>query len=223
MSGPTKLLANGAGRYHLARVLLVSTAIAGVGGLQAARAQAVSSPAESVAAASLEEVLVTARKRAENLQETPVSITAISGAQVEQLNLKSFQDLRGLVPNLEVLPLATGGASMTIRGIGQTSSQVNVDAKAGLYVDDLYIARQEGNQLYFYDVEALQVLKGPQGTLFGRSSIGGAMLYEPQRPTDKFEGFVDASYGNYSMREYVAAVNVPLFPASSWSARRPTS
>jgi iron complex outermembrane receptor protein len=212
MSGPTSTRSPSSAtvKYGLTRALLLAAAIAAAGGSQDVRAEAESAPDASTGAVGLEEVVVTARKRAENLQETPVSVTAISGSEVQQLNLRNFQDLRGLVPNLEVLPLATGGASMTIRGIGQTSSQVNVDAKAGFYVDDMYVARQEGNQLYFYDVDSLQVLKGPQGTLFGKNTTAGAVLLATARPSADGASYLTARAGNYNRLDTEGAINIPL-------------
>ncbi len=183
------------GKNRLIQALLISTALAGVGGVRAAWAEedsapistnahaiqlaqadttpagrgATAAPAANGGSVGLEQVVVTARRRAENLQTTPVSETAISGAGAAQLNVRDFQNLRGLVPNLEVTPQANGGAALTIRGIGQTNDQVNVDAKTGYYVNEMYVGRQEGNTLYFYDLDSLQVLKGPQGTLFART------------------------------------------------------
>lgn len=159
----------------------------------------------------LEEVIVTARKRKESLQTTPIAITAISADEAKQMNVRNFQDLRGLVPNLEVTPVATGSAlNLTIRGIGQTSVQVNVDNKVGFYLDDMYIARDDGNALHFYDVASLQVLKGPQGTLFGKNTLGGAVLLDTRRPTGEFGGYVDIRVGNYSRLDTEGALNVPI-------------
>jgi iron complex outermembrane receptor protein len=193
-------------RYSsLAKALLLSTALAST--VLAAHPALAADAADT---SSLEEVVVTARKRAENLQETPVSVSVISGDAVRDLNLRNFQDLRGLVPNLEILPLATGGASMTIRGIGQTSSQVNVDAKAGFYVDDMYVARQEGNQLYFYDVSSVQVLKGPQGTLFGKNTTAGAFLLTTARPSAEAGGYLQLRGGSFRRLDTEGAINIPL-------------
>ncbi len=155
-------------------------------------------------------IVVTARRRDEFLQSTPVSVSVLSGDDVANRNLRDFQDLRGVVSNLEVLPLASGGASITIRGIGQTSNQVNVDAKSGLYVNDMYVARQEGNELYFYDIGSLQVLKGPQGTLFGKNTTGGAMLLTTQLPGYDPGGYVKGRLGSYKRVDLEGAVNIPL-------------
>ncbi len=172
--------------------------------------RSVDTPVANTGAVGLAEVVVTARRRAENLQVTPVSETAISGAAAEQLNVRDFQNLRGLVPDLEVTPQANGGAALTIRGIGQTNDQVNADAKTGFYVDEMYVGRQEGNSLYFYDVNSLQVLKGPQGTLFGKNTTGGAFLLTTARPGPEFGGYLQVRAGDYSRLDTEGAIDVPL-------------
>jgi iron complex outermembrane receptor protein len=156
------------------------------------------------------EITVTARRHEENLQVTPVSATVLSDANLDQQNIRNFQDLRGAVSNLEVLPMGTGGTSFTIRGIGQTQPQINAEAKAGFYVNDMYVARQEGNDLYFYDIDSLQVLKGPQGTLFGKNTTAGAVLLTTQKPTDQFGGDLQVRGGSYHRIETEGAINVPL-------------
>lgn len=156
------------------------------------------------------EIIVTARRREEKLLTTPVSATVLSGDDILEQNVRSFQDLRGAVSNLELVPLLSGGTSFTIRGIGQTFNQVNSDAKAGFYVDEMYVSRLEGNDLYFYDIANLQVLKGPQGTLFGKNTTAGAVLLTTQRPTDRFEGFARVRVGSYDRIETEGAINVPL-------------
>ncbi len=162
-------------------------------------------------APGLEPIVVTARKRSEDLQKTPVAETVLSASQANELNVHTFQDLRGLVPNLEVLPLAAANAvSLTIRGIGQTSVQANVDNKVGFYLDDLYIARSEGNQLSFFDVDSTQVLKGPQGTLFGKNTTAGALLLTTKRPSALDSGYIDVRGGNYNQLDTEGAVNIPL-------------
>ena len=201
---------------RFAHALLLSTAACALAGVGVANAQSQAgpttptNPAAVTKSAGVEEVVVTARKRAEDLQTTPISVSVISGGRSSELNLRNFQDLRGLVPNLEVLPLATGGVNLTIRGIGQSSSQVNVDTKTGLYVNDFYIARQEGNQLYFYDIASTQVLKGPQGTLFGKNTTAGALLLNTALPGPDEGGYLLVRGGNYSRIDTEGAINLPL-------------
>ena len=165
---------------------------------------------QSASQADGSEILVTARRREENLMRTPVSATVLSGDNLEQQNVRNFSDLRGAVSNLELVPLTSGDASFTVRGIGQTNNQVNSDTKAGLYVNGMYVSRQEGNSLYFYDVASLQVLKGPQGTLFGKNTTAGAILLENKRPTQDFEGYGQLRFGSYERVEVEGAVNLPL-------------
>ncbi|OYX46627.1 MAG: hypothetical protein B7Y97_13425 [Sphingomonas sp. 32-66-10] len=193
------------------QALLLTTAIAGAGLASGAQAQS-AEPATTSGASGvgLQEVVVTARRRSENLQVTPVAVTAMSANVVSQLNLRQFQDLRGVVPNLEVLPQAGGGANLTIRGVGQASAQANVDTKTGFYVDEVYIARQEGNTLSFYDIDSVQVLKGPQGTLFGKNTTAGAFLLSTARPTADPGGYVVVRAGNYKRIDTEGAVNLPL-------------
>ncbi|NYD92265.1 TonB-dependent receptor [Sphingomonas melonis] len=165
---------------------------------------------QAAASSQIADITVTARRRSESLSTTPVSATVLSGDDLTQQNVRSFQDLRGAVSNLELVPLLSGGTSFTIRGIGQTFNQVNSDAKAGFYVDEMYVSRQEGNDLYFYDIASLQVLKGPQGTLFGKNTTAGAVLLTTQRPTDRFEGYVQLRAGSLRRIDTEGALNVPL-------------
>lgn len=178
---------------------------------EAAAQAAVPTTAETEdSAAGNDEILVTARKRVENLMTTPVSATVLSTDNLVQQNIRNFADLRGAVSNLELVPLASGGSSFTVRGVGQTSNQVNADTKAGYYVNEMYVSRQEGNDLYFYDVSSLQVLKGPQGTLFGKNTTAGAILLTTQLPTHELEGYSKIRAGSYNRVELEGALNIPL-------------
>lgn len=206
--------------------MLATSAISAFG---AGVAQAEAVPAADVAAEApgegLTEILVTARRRSENLQKTPVSATVLSGADALQQNVRSFQDLRGVVSNLEVTPQASGGSAFTVRGIGQTSNQVNVDSKTGFYIDEMYVARQEGNSLYFYDINSVQVLKGPQGTLFGKNTTAGAVLVTTKRPTDQEnDSSVTVRAGSYKRLDTEGALNIPISPTLltrfSWRTQR---
>jgi iron complex outermembrane receptor protein len=196
------------GVSRAAGALFLSTALVSVVGVATAHAEEVA--AKPPVATELGEVLVTARKRSENLQTTPVSASVISSVDAQEQNIRNFQDLRGVVSNLELVPQDSGGTTFTIRGIGQTSGQVNVDSKAGFYVDEMYVARQEGNQLYFYDIDSFQVLKGPQGTLFGKNTTAGAVLLTTKRPTADEGGYLLARLGNYRRFDTEGAVNIPL-------------
>lgn len=192
-------------------IMALSTSVVALMGCDAAFAQA---PADPAAAAAEDDgvptVIVTARRRDESLQTTPVSITVLSGDNLIEQNVRNFADLRGRVSNLEITPMLSGGTSFTIRGVGQTSAQVNSDSKAGFYVDEMYVSRQEGNDLYFYDIDSVQVLKGPQGTLFGKNTTAGAVLLTTKRPTDEFEGYLNVRGGRFARFETEGAINLPV-------------
>ena len=157
---------------------------------------------------ALEEVVVTARHERENLQNVPISITAISGEEIRQKNITDPEDFNTTVPGLTVQPayLARDSATYTIRGQGQILGGAP-PAVATYFNDVPTIVTGSG---YFFDLENIEVLKGPQGTLFGLNSTGGAVLLVPQRPTNDFEGYVDATVGNYHERRYQAVVNIPI-------------
>src|SRR5262245_48501092 len=141
----------------------------------------------------LEEVTVTARKFQENLQDTPVAVTAISGDALLQRQIFQTDKLTQVVPNLQFgtnAPLAGNNSSsqVFIRGIGQTDPTSTVDPGVGLYIDDVYMGTAVGGTMSLRDVDSIQVLRGPQGTLFGRNTIGGAILISTKAPGDAFGG-----------------------------------
>lgn len=151
--------------------------------------------------ANLEEVVVVARRTEERLQDVPISVTAISQESLQQANVASSTDLIKLVPTLSVQQGATGpGTNYSLRGIRSgVITYFNEVATASVGVDD-----------QIWDLSSVQALAGPQGTLFGRNSTGGAVLFVPQRPTQQAEGYLQGRFGNYSLREALAVVNLPL-------------
>src|SRR5213082_1177791 len=177
-------------------------------------AEAVAQEAEGQAAV-LEEVTVTARKVRENLQDTPVAITAMSGDALEQRQVFQTDKLTQVVPNLQFgtnAPLAGNNASsqVFIRGIGQTDPTSTVDPGVGLYIDDVYIGSAVGARMDLRDINNGQVLRGPQGTLFGRNTIGGAILMSTTDPGDKFGGAVRGGFGSDKLFDGFLALNAPL-------------
>ncbi len=164
------------------------------------------------AATVLEEVVVTARKRQESLQETPVAITAMTGDQLAATGVNSTADLRAVVPNVDVYGGngTTGAANIFIRGVGARNTGVNYDSGVGIYLDGVYLSRPDGAVMDNIDIASLEVLRGPQGTLFGKNTTGGAIIYTTNKPTDKFEGSIDLRGGNYQRRDGKVTVNAPL-------------
>ncbi len=163
----------------------------------------------------LEEVIVTARKRQENLQETPVAVTALSAAALREAGVRNLSDLNRIAPNIEVQP-GNGNAGMAniyIRGIGQRNTGPNIDSGVGIYIDDIYLGRPDGGLLDIIDIQSVQVLRGPQGTLFGKNTTGGALVFTTNRPVDEFEGSVEVRLGNYDRQDLSLVLNAPVTDA----------
>jgi len=164
----------------------------------------------------LEEVVVTARKREESIQKTPVAITAVSGEELQQKGALDLADLNDSAPNL----IFTSGAGIAgtastanvfIRGVGQSDFVVTVDPGVGIYIDGVYYARTVGATLEVLDLAQVEVLRGPQGTLFGRNTIGGAINVITKQPSfDQFEGWTTATVGQRGHLGIQAALNIPL-------------
>lgn len=161
---------------------------------------------------TLEEVIVTARRVSENLQEVPVTITAVSGTQLEDRLVTNMFALPMISPGLFTTVGATRSTAtiFSIRGQASRNVQPGTDASVGVYFADVPWARSDGLNTDVFDLESVQVLKGPQGTLFGRNSPGGSILISPRAPTYEFDGYVKATMGNYNMRGTEGVANIPI-------------
>lgn len=159
-----------------------------------------------------DEIVVTARKREENVQEVPVAITVTPGEVLEDTSAPDISVLQNYVPNLSVYAGRNQSTTLTafMRGIGQADPLWGVDPGVGLYLDDVYVARPQGALLDVYDIERVEVLRGPQGTLYGKNTIGGAIKYVSRTPTDTPEAKVSIAGGSYSAREVRALVSGPI-------------
>ncbi len=158
---------------------------------------------------AIEEVVVTARRRPEDAQKVPVAITSISGNDIRIDRIQSAQDLQNFAPSLSVAAQlgSRDNNVFTIRG----QSQPFGGADPGVQTYFAEVPFNAGGPGTEYDMENIQVLNGPQGTLFGRNTTGGAVLFEPTRPTlDAIGGYIDASIGNYAMKEFQGALNIPI-------------
>jgi len=160
-------------------------------------------------AARVEELVVTAERRREKLQDVPIAISPTTGAQIEQANLRTLLDLSIRTPGL-VNTTTAGYAQLFIRGIGTSTSNPGLETSVATYVDDLYVVQQIGSLFDLVDVDNIQVLKGPQGSLYGRNATGGAVLINTANPTDKLGGYVKAEYGRFNRSMTEAMVNVPV-------------
>ena len=196
------------GTMALSAVLLASTATS-------ALAQATSSP-PAASGDNTGDIIVTARRSEERLQDVPISMTVLSQEQLSQHNIVSTADLGAYVPSLSVNEqFGPEKASFVIRGFTQA---YHTAPTVGVYFADVIAPRALGPTTSgngagvgsMFDLQNIQVLKGPQGTLFGRNTTGGAILLVPQKPTDKLEGYVEGSVGSYNMHRVQAVLNVPL-------------
>ena len=174
-----------------------------------------SDPAPAASDNGLEAITVTARKRKESLQETPIAISAFSGAALEARQITSVAGLDKVVPNLVVSETAPVGgssaaASFFIRGIGQTDFNQNTEPGVGIYVDGVYIARSVGSALQLVDLENIEVLRGPQGTLFGRNTIGGAISITTKKPAAEAGGNASVTVGSDALVQVKGTLDAPI-------------
>ncbi|MBB3059818.1 TonB-dependent receptor [Microbulbifer rhizosphaerae] len=164
-------------------------------------------------AREIEEVVVTAQKRSENLQDVPISVSAIQGDALTRAGYSSIQDLAGAVPSLVVSDSVSYGlAPVAIRGIGGPagSGSLLTEQPVAVYVDGVYVRALGQSVADFLDVDNIQVLRGPQGTLYGRNSTAGALLIDTRRPSGEFSGYTRFSYDSYDNAKVSGAVNLPL-------------
>ncbi len=150
--------------------------------------------------AGLEEITVTARRQEESLQQIPVAVTALSGNLLDKLNVVDATKLGQLVPNVMITQQTSSlnAAQVYIRGIGQNEPAANAEAGVGIYMDGVYIARTAGALFDLVDLERIEVLRGPQGTLFGRNTTGGAVQLVTKKPTDESGLDLKAGYGRFN-------------------------
>jgi len=197
----------------LTTYLLSGAALAAMASMTPANAQT-AAPATHAPDASgqpgIGDIVVTARKQEEKLQRVPITVAAVSAAQIKQRNIQSTQDVQFNVPGLSQAPEPQGQQpDFAIRGTRQQGA-IGSQGGVAVYVD--YTPLQSTNSIAYstYDMQSIQVLKGPQGTLFGKNTTGGAIIFAPNKPTQKFEGFITGGYGNYNRREITGMINIPL-------------
>ena len=210
--------------YHAGHNVLLSTSIGMVLGLCSSYSSpgaiaAAATAAESTAAdapdaggaaqGSMEEIVVTAQRRSENLERTPVAVSVLSGDTLDKQEITTETDLRTTAPGLSVRSTSNSNQlNYVIRGQSLDAFSNN---RPGVlpYVDEVQVGGA-GTASSFYDLASIQVLKGPQGTLFGRNATGGAVLFTTQQPTNDFGGYVTVRAGNYDSRQFEGALNVPI-------------
>ena len=160
----------------------------------------------------IEEVVVTATRRETSLQDTPVAITALGTDALEQRNVEDLQDVAKYTPGLQIIGLAGrgggAGSNVSIRGIGTDAQESQ--ASVGTYIDEVYFPSGFGNVLGLLDVQRVEALRGPQGTLFGRNTIAGAIQYVSVAPENELSGYLEGTFGNFDQKGAEGAVTLPI-------------
>jgi iron complex outermembrane receptor protein len=183
--------------------------------IAAAVAVPVMLPNQVFAQATLEEITVTAQRRAEDLQSVPVAVTSFNPEELDRLGVTDPQQMADFIPNVSIgdgTGRANVGAQFSIRGVNEARISPVLDPAVGIYIDEVYYGRPITNFLRLLDVQSVEVLRGPQGTLFGKNSTGGAIVYSTIKPDvgGEMNGYVKAGFGEFSRANLRTALNIPL-------------
>jgi iron complex outermembrane receptor protein len=192
--------------------LAISALFVTAGAAHAQQSPAASSTGEKATDGKLEKIVVTARRREELIQDVPGAVTAISGESLEKAGIPDITAIADFVPNTTLKTSRATNTTLTafIRGIGQQDPVAGYEQGVGIYLDDVYLARPQGALADIYDLERIEVLRGPQGTLYGRNTIGGAVKYVTRKLADKPELSVKGTFGTYSERDLVVKGSTPI-------------
>jgi iron complex outermembrane receptor protein len=165
-------------------------------------------------ATSVQELIVTAERRSENIQDVPISIQAFTAKEIEDLGIKSSIDIGAVTPNVDIATPAGPGNQpiITIRGIGLNDYDTNNAGPNGVYVDEVYLSSPASQTFQAFDLDRIEVLKGPQGTLYGRNTSGGAINFITAKPTDTFTARLHVEYSSFNTVNVEAAVGGPIAP-----------
>jgi iron complex outermembrane recepter protein len=177
-----------------------------------AQAQATDAEAKKDGVTSVDQIVVTARRREELLQDVPGAVSAFSGSQIETAGISDVAGLADLIPNTVLKASRATNSTLTafIRGIGQQDPVAGYEQGVGIYLDDVYLARPQGALSDIYDLERIEVLRGPQGTLYGRNTIGGAVKYVTRKLSSNAEVNVKATLGDYGEKNLVVTGSMPV-------------
>ena len=205
-------------RIRILRRAIAAHSFAGVAmlcaqaGIAQSRTDGAAQGDDSQEGLGLQEIVVTAQRRAEGVQEVPISIQAFSGAQLQQMGIKSSVDIAQYTPNVDMaLPSGAGNQPIiTIRGIGLNDYDTNNSGPNGVYADEVYLSNPSSQTLQTFDLARVEVLKGPQGTLYGRNSSGGAINFISADPTDTPTAKFHADYSSYNTVNLEGAVSGPI-------------
>lgn len=159
---------------------------------------------------NIEVIMVTAQKRVQRIIDVPTSITAVDSKAISNSNSQQIADIQDLVPNLNIEEINSFNNAVSIRGVGSNSRNISFDTRVGVYLDGVYLGQSPGLNQDLMDIERIEVLRGPQGSLFGKNTVAGAINILTKKPHDEFEGKVKARIGNYNAQQFSGFVNAPL-------------
>lgn len=192
-------------------LLFAGTSLLFVDAAQAQNAPA-APPAADKAASQVEEITVTARRREELLQNVPTSIIALSNKELTDRQIFQVEDIATTIPSVHIVPQngTPGIPQISIRGVTGGNIDAEVDSAIATYIDGVYIARSTGATFSLADLERIEVLRGPQGTLFGRNAEAGAVSFVTKGPTGEYDGRLETAFGNYALKRVKAVLDLPV-------------
>jgi iron complex outermembrane receptor protein len=202
-------------KFKLVKRSAAALLVLGGGSLGAVHAQeSAAAPGAVAADGDVAKVVVSARRREESLQEVPVSVTAYTADQLSKQGIPDIVGLTNTLPNTTLKASRATNSTLTafIRGVGQADPLAGFESGVGIYLDDIYLARPQGSVADIYDVERIEVLRGPQGTLYGRNTIGGAVKYVTRRLAPQTDVRLKGTLGNYKERDAVLTASTPVSP-----------
>jgi iron complex outermembrane recepter protein len=170
---------------------------------------------EPLDSGALEEIVVTAERREESVLDTPVAVTALSGEFLEERGLSTVEDLTEYAPSLQIFTEQVNTELYMIRGIGRANEDLSTDSGVAVYVDGVYVSQQGAANAATYDLERVEILRGPQGTLYGKNAIGGVINLISRAPRDTLDASASAEFGELNLRAFQGAVGGPITEALS--------
>ena len=197
----------------LVRVLLVSAATVVYAPALAQNAPTAAADAPQAGTAGVQDIVVTANRREQNLQDVALSVSAMGAEELETFNVETGADIARFTPGVSISSSFAGQSQQySIRGVTQNDYNDIFEGPIAVYYDDTYAPTLQGQVFGTFDLERVEILKGPQGTLFGKNATGGLIHFIPKRPTKEFEGFIDAGYGRFDEVRLEAAMSGPITP-----------
>ncbi|MGE0582983.1 MAG: TonB-dependent receptor [Steroidobacteraceae bacterium] len=166
---------------------------------------------------TIEEVVVSAQKRTERLVDVPVAISVFGASSIDQTGVRELREVSGYIPNMQISKGPDFSSTVTIRGVGANSRNIGFDSRVGVYIDGVYVGQSPAINQELLNLERVEVLRGPQGTLFGKNTVAGAINLITKKPDDELRGMASVDFGNLNYREVRGSLNLPVNDAVSTS------